>query len=83
VELSKEKLIKTMDRNIDFTKMSNSEIKIKIMGYDNEYDVKKNKIINLVHELEDLDYIYRKANEELEKRGVLKDDWFKNKTCKS
>jgi len=74
VELSKEKLIKTMDRNIDFTKMSNSEIKIKIMGYDNEYDVKKNKIINLVHELEDLDYIYRKANEELEKRGVLKDD---------
>ena len=63
-----------MNRNIDFSKMSNSEINIKIMGYDNEYEVKKSKIIDLVHELVDLDYLYNKAKEELKKRGVLSDE---------
>jgi len=62
-----------MDRNIDFSKMSNAEINIKIKGYDNEYNVKKSKIIELVHELEDLDYLYNKATNELNKRGVLSD----------
>jgi len=44
------------------------------MGYDNEYEIKKSKIIDLVHELEDLDYLYNKAKEELKKRGVLSDE---------
>ena len=61
-----------MNRNIDFSKMSNSEINLKIMGYDNEYDIRKSKIIDLVHELEDLDFLYNKATEELKKRGVFK-----------
>jgi hypothetical protein len=63
-----------MDRNIDFSKMSNAEINLKIKGYDNEYEVKKDKIIGLVHELEDLDYLYNKASDELKKRGVLSDE---------
>jgi hypothetical protein len=63
-----------MNRSIDFSKMSNSEINIKIMGYDNEYEVKKKKIIDLVHELEDLDYLYNKAKAELSKRGALSDE---------
>jgi len=62
-----------MNRNVDFSKMSNSEINLKIMGYDNEYEVKKSKIIDLVHELEDLDFLYNKANDELKRRGVLSD----------
>jgi hypothetical protein len=62
-----------MGRNIDFSKMSNAEINLKIKGYDNEYNVKKDKIIGLVHDLEDLDYLYNKANDELKKRGVLSD----------
>ena len=62
-----------MNRDIDFTKLSNAEINIKIMGYNNDYEIKKEKIIELVHELEDLDYLYIKANEELKKRGVLSD----------
>lgn len=62
-----------MDRNVDFSKMSNSEINLKIMGYDNEYEIRKSKIIDLVHELEDLDFLYKKANDELKKRGVLND----------
>lgn len=62
-----------MNKNVDFTKMSNAEINIKMMGYDNEYKVKKDKIINLIHELEDLDYLYIKAKEELKKRGVFND----------
>lgn len=63
-----------MNRNIDFTKMTNAEINLKIKGYDNEYNVKRDKIIKLVHELEDLDYLYNKANDELNKRGVLNDE---------
>jgi len=62
-----------MNRNVDFSKMSNSEINIKIMNYDNEYEIRKSKIIDLVHELEDLDFLYNKANDELKKRGVLSD----------
>ena len=60
-----------MDNNIDFSKLSNSEINIKMKSYDNEYNVKKSKIISLVSELQDLDYLYMKAKEELSKRGVL------------
>ena len=63
-----------MKKNVDFSKMSNSEINIKMMGYDNEYNVKKDKIIALVHELEDLDFLYNKAKDELEKRGILNDE---------
>ena len=62
-----------MNKNIDFSKMSNAEINLKMKGYDNEYNVKKDKIIGLVHDLEDLDYLYNKANDELKKRGVLSD----------
>lgn len=63
-----------MDRNINFSNMSNSEINLKILNYNNEYDVRKSKIIEMIHELEDLDYLYNKANEELKKRGVLNDE---------
>jgi len=62
-----------MNRNIDFSKLSNAEINLKIQGYNNEYDIKKGKIISLVHDLEDLDFLYNKANEELKRRGVLSD----------
>ena len=57
-----------MDNNIDFSKLSNSEINIKMKSYDNEYNVKKSKIISLVSELQDLDYLYMKAKKELSKR---------------
>lgn len=62
-----------MDKNINFSEMSNADINIKMLEYSKEYDVKKNTIIKLVHELEDLDKIYIKANEELKKRGMLND----------
>lgn len=63
-----------MNGNIDFSKMSNADISMKMRGYDNEYQVKKQKIINLIGELEQLDKIYISAKKELEKRGVLKDE---------
>jgi hypothetical protein len=62
-----------MNSKIDFSKLSNSEINIKKMGYENEYNVKKQKIIELVSRLEELDKLYIEANEELKKRGVLTD----------
>lgn len=63
-----------MKKDIDFTKLSNSEINIKIMSYENEYEIKKSKIIELIHDLEDLDQVYINAKNELKKRGVLNDD---------
>lgn len=62
-----------MKKKVDFSKLSNSEINLKIMGYENEYNVKKDKIISLVEELQELDRLYIAANEELKKRGVLTD----------
>ncbi len=60
-------------KDVDFSKMTNAEINIKIMGYTNEYDVKKEKVIALVNELKELVVLYNKANDELRKRGVLND----------
>jgi hypothetical protein len=62
-----------MKKKVDFSKLSNAEINLKKMGYENEYNVKKDKIIKLVAELEELDKLYIEANEELKKRGILKD----------
>jgi len=62
-----------MKEKVDFTKLSNAEINIKIMGYDNEYNAKKSKIIELIGDLQELDALYIEANEELQKRGILKD----------
>ena len=62
-----------MKKDIDFTKLSNSEINIKIMGYRNEYDVKKREVIKLIGDLEELDELYIKATDELKKRGVFSD----------
>ena len=60
-----------MKNKVDFSKLSNAEINLKIMGYENEYNIKKDKIIALVTELGELDELYNSANEELKKRGVL------------
>lgn len=62
-----------MKKDIDFTKLSNAEINIKVMGYTNEYNHKKNEIIKLIADLDELDELYIKATDELKKRGVLSD----------
>ena len=62
-----------MKKKVDFSKLSNAEINFTKMGYENEYNVKKDKIIALVTELGELDVLYNSANEELRKRGVLND----------
>ena len=62
-----------MKKKVDFSRLTNSEINLKMMGYENEYNVKKDKIITLVGELQELDKLYIAANDELKKRGVLTD----------
>lgn len=62
-----------MKKKIDFAKLSNAEINLKIMGYENEYNAKRDKIITLVNDLQELDALYNEAKEELSKRGVLTD----------
>lgn len=55
----------------DFSKLTNSEINLKLRGYDNEYNVKKDKVIKLIRELQELDAVYNEAKAELSKRGLL------------
>lgn len=63
-----------MEKDIDFTKLSNSEINLKLMAFDNEYNSKKSKIIEMIRELEVLDKLYIRGKEELKKRGALSDE---------
>jgi hypothetical protein len=62
-----------MKKKVDFSRLSNAEINLKIMGYENEYNVKKDKIIGLIEKLKELDELYIEANNELKKRGALTD----------
>ena len=50
-----------MNKDIDFTKLSNSEINLKMKSFDNEYNVKKTNILSLIKDLQDLDEVYNKA----------------------
>lgn len=63
-----------MEKDIDFTKLSNYEINLKLMAFDNEYNSKKSKIIEMIQELEVLDKLYIRGKEELKKRGALSDE---------
>ena len=58
-----------MDKNIDFSLLTNAELNLKMMAYSNEYDAKKQQIINLLEDLQELDKLYIKAEKEKEKRG--------------
>lgn len=57
--------------NIKFSDLSNAEIKIKMIEYENHYEVKKNEVKHLLEELEMLDKLYIEAKKELIKRKVL------------
>ena len=60
-----------MDKNIDFSLLTNAELNLKMMAYSNEYDAKKQQIINLLEDLQELDKLYLKAEREKEKRGGI------------
>jgi len=62
-----------MKKNVDFTKLSNAEINLKKMGYENEYNIKKKKVAELIDELKELDILYINATNELKNRGILSD----------
>ena len=48
-------------------KLSNEEIKLKIKPLENEYEIKKAKVINLINDLSELDKEYIRLTEELNK----------------
>ena len=54
---------------IDWTNMSNSEIRNRITSMEMEYESIKNQINNLVNMLDNLDIEYNNANKELSKRS--------------
>ena len=57
--------------HIDFSNLTNSEINLKMKGFENEYNIKKDKIINLIADLKELDELYIEAKAEMDKRGTL------------
>jgi len=51
--------------------MSNSELKLKLLSYENEYEVIKNNIEKYVKRMNELDIQYNKVQAELKKRNVI------------
>ena len=56
---------------IEWSKMSNMEIRNKMESMKFEYESLKNKINNLITQMDKLDDEYVKANKELEKRSKV------------
>lgn len=52
-----------------YSDLSNMELKLEIEKIKNEYEVKKNKIIALCEELEEIESNFNKAKHELEIRS--------------
>ena len=57
--------------NEKFSEMSNSEIKVKMEEYKNEYEAIKSKIAALVERMNELDTVYLNATNELKKRRAI------------
>jgi len=57
--------------NEKFSEMSNSEIKVKMEEYKNEYETIKSKIAALVERMNELDTVYFNATNELKKRRAI------------
>ena len=55
--------------NIEWTTMSNNEIRIKLASMENEYESIKQKISKLIGELDLMDIEYYKGKKEIEKRS--------------
>jgi hypothetical protein len=54
---------------MQWSDMSNTEIRIKMSSMEEEYESIKNKINNLISKLDSLDNEYNNAKKELEKRN--------------
>lgn len=59
---------------VDFSKMSNSEINLKMKGYEDEFNAIKTNILGLVSRLNQLDDLYKQGRAEINKRGALSDE---------
>lgn len=55
-------------KNINFNILSNAEIRVKLIELENEYSATKNKIRDLMQNMEELDKIYTQGKEILNKR---------------
>lgn len=59
------------DKYIKWDTMSNTDIRVKMSSMEMEYENIKNKINQLITDLDKLDIEYNKAQKELEKRSKL------------
>ena len=56
-------------QQVDWSNMSNTEIRMKLKGLEEEYTYIKNQINKLFNTMDDLDNEYVKGKKELEKRS--------------
>ena len=56
---------------LKLNEMSNSELKLKLLSYENEFEVLKNKIEKHITRMNELDKEYNKIQTELKKRNVI------------
>ena len=59
------------DKNMKWDTMSNTDIRVKMSSMEMEYENIKNKINQLITDLDNLDIEYNKAQKELEKRSKI------------
>ena len=55
----------------DFDKMSNNEISIEMKKLENSFEKTKLEVVDRIKKLEELDKLYVKAKNELNKRGQI------------
>jgi hypothetical protein len=53
---------------MDYNKLSNSELKLKLIDFENEYEALKSKIRDNVARLDELDKLYNEVKDLLNKR---------------
>ena len=58
-----------MMNEVDFKNMSNNEIKLELMKYENEYKSVQIKVLDMVERLKELDSLYNQAKRELNNRS--------------
>jgi hypothetical protein len=58
-----------MNKIIEWENMSNTEIRIKLMSMEDEYENIKNKINEYINKLDELDVEYSNGKKEIEKRS--------------
>lgn len=57
-------------KTIEYSKLSNADINIKLKGLEDEYETIKTKVAKQLQRMEELDKLFLEGKSELQKRGM-------------